>query len=430
MNIKQRIRSSEFIVNTGTLIGGTSIAQVLPLVFAPVISRLFGPEDFSVYGVFIAIYSIAGSVITLRYDAAIMLPDCDKRAKNIVALCLTNAVVLSTLVFVLLLFFKTTVAELLSNPNHTSWLLLVPLAALLLAINNVLITWFNRTKKYKTISTNRIVRNALLTGSNVGLGALKTGHLGLISSQIISDGIASAYYLFIFYRDALLKEVRFRVKDLFIEAREYRNFPKFILPATFVDNLSAQMPILLIATLYSQALSGSYFFAWRILAIPVSIIGAAYAQTFYQKFVSSIHQLKYRDAQIFLKKSWILLASIILIPGIVVILWGVPLFTFLFGQEWSESGSIASVLMIFVLFAFVSSPTSTTYIALGMQKYNLYFSITVLTYRFSALYIGYLLNNFFLGIILLVVFEAMEIILYNAIAWRKLNNLIVSANNQ
>ena len=84
--IFQKLKSSYFIKNTATLIGGTTIAQALPLLFAPVISRLFLPEDFSLYGIFISIYAIAGSAITLKYERAIMLPVDDNEAKEIVTI--------------------------------------------------------------------------------------------------------------------------------------------------------------------------------------------------------------------------------------------------------------------------------------------------------------------------------------------------------
>ena len=151
--------------------------------------------------------------------------------------------------------------------------------------------------------------------------------------------------------------IGFRVKRAEINsvAREYSDFPKFTLPATFIDVFSAQLPILLIASLYSKSLSGSYFFAWRILAIPIAIIGSAYAQTFYQKFVSYVQKQDFHFARLFLRKSWLLLGILITIPAVVLFFWGEPLFVFIFGNEWSESGKISSILILYVMFAFVSS---------------------------------------------------------------------------
>lgn len=425
MNFAKKFSASEFLVNTGTLIGGTGIAQILPLIFAPLISRLFGTDDFSVYGVFVSMYAILGVLFTLRYDLAVMLPVDEKKAKDVVFLCLTNSFILMIFFFITTILLKNPIIQLF-NIEHSSskWIILVPVSAFFLSVNNVLITWHNRNKQYKIIAGNRILRNGLLTGSNIGFGFVGYGFMGLIFSQIISDAVAAVYYVFAFFRNAM--NFRFKVsgRDMLVVAKQYKDFPKFTLPSTFVDTFSAQLPILLIASLYSQTLSGSYFFAYRILAIPIAIIGSAFAQTFYQKFVTSVQQNDFIACLRFLKRSWLLLGTLIIIPAIVLMFWGVPVFSLVFGSEWNESGKIASVLILYIMFAFVSSPTSSTYIALGMQKYNLIFSGSVLIYRFGTLYLGYLLGDFYLGLILLVSFEITEILIYNLIVVIRLKKRI------
>lgn len=415
-----KTKKSEFLSNTATLIGGAGIAQALPLLFAPLISRLFTAADFSVFGVFVAIYSIMGAVISLKYDLAIMLPKEENKAKSIVSLCLFNSILLSMIVLVFLLIFKNFIIGLFGTSSLNNLILLVPFAALFLSINTILIVWYNRNKQYKTIATNKIFRNSSLTASNIALGFAKTSHFGLIVSQIISDGIAAVYYLITYYKKALNSKFTFNFSEIKQIAKEYARFPKFTLPSAFIDAFSAQLPILMIAALFGENLSGGYFFAYRILAIPIALIGAAYSQTFYQKFVSYIQNSDFTNALVFLKKSWLLLSAIIIVPAIVVLFGGEFVFSFVFGQEWTESGKIASLLIVYIMFAFVSSPTSSTYIALNMQKFNLYFSVTVLTYRFLSLYIGYLMSNFYLGLLILVICEVCEIIIYNLVVVKKL----------
>jgi len=428
VKLHANIKSSEFLTNTATLIGGAGIAQALPLIFAPFISRLFNADDFSVYGVFMALYGILGVVITLRYDLAVMLPTEERKARSVVSLCLTNAILLSFLFFGLSIIFRHQISEFFEMDSLTAWLPYVPLAALFLSINTVLITWYNRNKKYKVIAANRISRNGILTGANIGFGLGKMGHIGLIFSQIISDAIAAFYYLFMYLKGRKGEKAFANKSEMRQVASEYKDFPRYTLPATFIDAVSAQIPILLIAALYASQMSGSYFFAYKILAVPIALVGAAYAQTFYQKFVSHIQQKNYQHALQFLKKSWFLLGALILLPSIAIAVWGQPLFVFVFGNEWAESGKIASFLIMYIMFAFVSSPTSSSYIALGMQKYNLIFSTLVLTYRFGALYMGYLLDNFYLGLTMLVAMEMIEIIIYNGVIVMKLKRLRLLQN--
>ncbi len=417
------IQKSEFLQNTILLIGGTTIAQILPFVFSPVISRLFTAEDFSVYGVFISIYAIMASVLNLRYDMAIMLPNETDKAKHLVLLCLLNSFFFTIFFSILIFFAGDYIVDVLNLQQIRKWLFLLPISALFLSVNNTLINWYNRNKAYKTISINRISRNSILTASNIGFGLAKTGNFGLIISQFISDGVATIYYLWMYFYKVMNQKISINIKAIKAVAKEFKDFPLFTLPTTFVDTVSLQIPILLITSFFTSGLSGSYFFAYRILAIPIALVGSAYAQTFFQRFVSFLQSNNTMGARKFLYQSWIILFSLIIVPAIVTILFGQPIFTFIFGAEWSESGKIASILIFYIMFSFISSPTSSTYIALRMQKYSLIFGIVVLTYRFSAYYIGYLFGDFYLALTILIICEIIEIIIYNGIVVFKLKSM-------
>ena len=48
---------SEFAKNVITLISGTAIAQALSLIFSPIISRIYNPEDFGFFAIFMSVVS-------------------------------------------------------------------------------------------------------------------------------------------------------------------------------------------------------------------------------------------------------------------------------------------------------------------------------------------------------------------------------------
>lgn len=419
-NFKETIKNSQFIKNTATLAGGSTIAQILPLVFAPLISRLYTTSDFGVFGIFIAIYSILAAIVSLKFELAIMLPKEDSKAKSIVSLSLFSATIFSLFVFVLFLIFQEFFVNIFEANSLNKLLLFAPVAAFCFSVHTILMNWYNRKRNYKIISFNKILRNTNLTASNIILGFAKTGQFGLVFSQVIADFISATFYFYQYLKKELKYKLNFNFKESLKLVKEYSRFPKYTLPAAFIDTFSAQLPVLLIATLYSQALSGTYFFAYRILAIPIALIGTAFAQTFFQKFVSLVNNSDYSNALSFIKKTWLLLFSIIVFPTIAIIFKGQEIFTLVFGNQWTESGKVASILIIYIMIAFVSTPTSSSYIALGLQKYSLIFSIVVISYRFLTLYLGYMLNNFYLGLILLVVFEAIQIFIFNFIIVLKL----------
>ena len=65
---------------------GTSLAQAIPIIISPILTRIYTPEDFGLLALFLSITNIIGSVANGRYELAIMLPKEDEDAINIAAL--------------------------------------------------------------------------------------------------------------------------------------------------------------------------------------------------------------------------------------------------------------------------------------------------------------------------------------------------------
>ena len=59
-------------------------------------------------------------------------------------------------------------------------------------------------------------------------------------------------------------------------------------------------------------------------------------------------------------------------------LWGEPLFSFVFGKEWSQAGMVAAVLAPRFLAAFVVSPVSRIVLVLGGQRVKLLYDLIAL----------------------------------------------------
>ena len=74
MNKIRNLLKSEFLKNIITLFSGASIAQLIPVIVAPILSRIYLPEQFGLLGVLMALIGIFSVVATFQYESAIMLP--------------------------------------------------------------------------------------------------------------------------------------------------------------------------------------------------------------------------------------------------------------------------------------------------------------------------------------------------------------------
>ncbi|MBK8368994.1 MAG: oligosaccharide flippase family protein [Bacteroidetes bacterium] len=98
--------SSDFSKNTFTLVLGTVIAQAIPFVLHPFLRRLYSAEDFGAMAVYLNLFGVITIVSALRYEAAIVLPKHNNEAANLLSLTFIINLIFTTLVFLVLLFFK------------------------------------------------------------------------------------------------------------------------------------------------------------------------------------------------------------------------------------------------------------------------------------------------------------------------------------
>ena len=76
---------SEFSRNVLTLMTGTTIAQAIPIAISPILTRIYTPEDFGMFALYMSIASILSVVATGWYELAIMLLKKDEDTVNILA---------------------------------------------------------------------------------------------------------------------------------------------------------------------------------------------------------------------------------------------------------------------------------------------------------------------------------------------------------
>ena len=91
--MKLKLSKSEFLNNVSTQMLGTGIAQLLPLLVMPILTRLYSEQEFAIYTTFLAYSAVLIVAAGGRYHIAILLPknqdDAYKvfRLSNIVTFC-------------------------------------------------------------------------------------------------------------------------------------------------------------------------------------------------------------------------------------------------------------------------------------------------------------------------------------------------------
>ncbi|WP_051904435.1 lipopolysaccharide biosynthesis protein [Hippea jasoniae] len=395
---------SEFAKNVLTLMTGTTIAQAIPIAISPILTRLYTPEDFGIFALFVSITSILGSIASGSYEYAIMLPKKDEDAINIVALGIIITTIFSFIIFLVVLFFNNKIVKLLNNKEISLWLYFIPLAVLLTGFYNVLNYWNNRKKYYKDLAKATVIKSIANTITQLSLGFIKVGASGLISGQVISQMFANGkLFKNLIKEKTILKKIN-KNSILFLFKR-YIKFPKYSLPNVLIDSFREQGFNILISSVYNITTLGQYYLAQRMLKLPMSIIGSSISQVFLQKMSVVDKRELFNLSWNFVKKALIISLPIFT----VVYFFAGDLFIIIFGEKWKTAGDIASILSFWICLTFVSSPLSNIFIILEKQHIVLIYAII---YAIVPIVLIFLMQDFiqmlkllsFSMIVILVVF--------------------------
>lgn len=389
------------------------VAQAINLLAVPVLARLYTPVAFADFGVFVALSSIIAVAVTLRYDAVLQLPKADSEAKAVLAACLLLAAC-GGVVLAIASFAVPWGSDLLSDYSRLRpWALPAIAVGSAGACLNALYAQLNRDGHFKTIAVFRVIQ-----ASCVAVGAITLGLLGADPGLLAAQVIAFSLMAMLGWWQLAKLRLRFHRQSMASVMHCYKSAPKFLLPAALVDVLTQQLPMLLIIALFDADLAGQFNMAWRIMALPITLVGAAVGQVFYQRFSRLWPDVT--SARRLVVQTWGSLLALGLIPSLVVVLFGRELFEFVLGPQWNSAGALAGLLAPMLLAMFVSSATSSAYIVLGMEKHSLFFSISFLIYRSASMLAGTYFNSIAVSILCWTACELTAILVYNFILMKKM----------
>jgi len=360
---------SEFTKNVLTLMTGTTIAQAIPIAISPILTRLYSPEDFGVFALFISLATIFGSVANARYELAIMLPKQEESAINIVALGLLINIALFLVLSILIWLFHGPLVRLLNSKEISAWLYFIPVVVFFMGLWNLLTYYNNRKKEYKDIAKATVIKAVITAVVQLVLGFLKQGAVGLISGQMLSQLFANRQLAQNIYRDKRLLAKLSKLKIIAV-AKRYRDFPKFSMPSVFVYSLSQNVTNIIIAHLYSSATLGFFTLVQRVLGMPSSLIGGSIGQVFFQEAT----QEKQRSGKA-IKSFRVTLKRLTLIgfPIFLLLFFTVEdIFAIVFGQKWRVAGSYAQILIPLFFIRFINTPVSSMNIVYERNRDGLY----------------------------------------------------------
>jgi len=353
---------------------GTTLAQVIPILAAPVLSRLYAPAEFGLFAFYTGIAALFSVVGTGRYELAIVLPAEDGDAVQLLGLSLAIAMAVAAVAALVVLAFQGPIVAALRVPALSGWLLLLPVGVLLAAAAQALGYWLNRRRAYRPLAASRILQAGATALLGIALARTGLGAGGLIVAVIAGQALAAGLLALASWQGLRATGARPTRAGMRAQAARYRDFPRINALHALLDNVNASGSVLLLGAYFNPVVVGQYSLVMRVLMAPATLVGGAISQVFYQR-AADTHQrggdLRGLVRSLLSRTVWIAL------PAAAALFFAAPaLFPLVFGPEWADAGRYARLLSPYMLFHFLAAPLAFLPFVLDRQLQSFLLSTT------------------------------------------------------
>jgi len=375
--INKILPKDEFVRNVLTLMTGVSIAQIIPIAITPILTRIYSPEDFGLFSIFIGITSIVSVAATGRYELAINIPKEDKEAFHIFILSiLISCIFCFSLMCGICIFDKFNVS-MQTSLKMGNLIYLLPLSILFTSFYQSLTYWNNRKKNYKRLAINRVLQSNFIGGIQLGLSLIfNLGKYGLVLGDILGRFLSSLLITTSMIRDEKSMFFSCKLKSLFLVAKRFQKFPKYLIIAHGINTSSIQLPVFCLDLFFGNGVVGCFALTIRVLSGPLLLISTPISDVFRQRAAEDyVREGNCYNIYVKTFKKLLLISTIIFFP----FYFAAPLFFGLvFGEEWSVAGEYAQLMTPMLALGFVTTPLSLMFLLAERQRLDLIFQIFLL----------------------------------------------------
>ena len=391
----RKLLNNRILKNVTLLVSGTAIAQIILMLFQLVLRRLYTPEVFGAFSVYMSIVGILVILSTMRYELAVVLPKEDRKASGLVAGGILISLSINILVLIVTIIFKTYIIKWLDFPEEYGyWLYFVPLSTFLFSTYQFFNYWLTRNSAFKAISINKVSRRLSEGIVQTIFGAIKSAS-GLFTGDIVGNAanITAGFY------QAKRKGFTFRnlsFRKILASLRRYSSFPKYQTIPAVLNTASMLLPIFFINKFYSSETAGYLDLSRQMLIVPISFITASLSQVLLKELSDRVKNNAKLTPSIL--KTAMYLCIGILPFMIVIMIWGESLFSFFFSETWRVSGNYSAILAPAFAVQFIVSPLSISFTVLEKLKVLAAWQICYFGAVLALLSLSYLPITHFLAI--------------------------------
>tara|TARA_B100000902_G_C27220853_1_gene869597 strand:- start:363 stop:1367 length:1005 start_codon:yes stop_codon:yes gene_type:complete len=318
------------------------------------------------------------------------------------------SLIFSSLVFSILNIFNDLILDFTKSIFLHKYYFIIPISIFLISINQSIVCFFNRNKDYNWIATQNILKSGSNFPSALFFG-IQNINFGLIIGHLISLVAVSLWNI-----KNLAKKFNYSIinqKSMKKNFSKYIDFLKFSTISNLFNSCANIGMTTLVIIFFGPKIAGLYFFAEKLIAIPISFITSSVSQVYFEKASKLFHSDKIAllnlTNQIQKNILYILFPLLLLCS-----LFGRDLFS-IFGNQWGEAGTILKYFCVYILMKNIYSPISHIGDILNKQKILLMFNISLFSFQLASFYFLKEYNDIKIALLTASIFGAIHYFMLN-----------------
>lgn len=326
-----------FRSNALAMLAGTVLAQALPLLVAPLLTRVFSPEAFGLQTLFMGLAASLAVLATWRMDLAVVLPESEEEAGTLVGFVLGVTLAVALLVALVLPW----IGEISGRTVPGQWVWMLPAMVVATALAQLCLGLASRQRDFKRVAAANVGNQAVYAAVAAGIGFSSGWTLGLVVAKLVGQGVAAISLASRQFATLLAAPRRLGGGAVRAALRKYRQFMVFNTPYSIVGSVARDAPVYLFSFLAAVESAGFFGLARTVLLAPTLLTSNALSQVFFREAVAlkgtpRLEQLTLALLRFGLQAAAPLFAF--------CAIWGDAVFATLFGAGWRTAGVFAMLM--------------------------------------------------------------------------------------
>lgn len=409
LTIIDKIRYSPYLKSLLVLTSGTFISQIVPIIFYPIVARIFSTEQFGSASIFVQITTILSVLCSGSYQYAIFVVRKKKEALNLLSFVIAISLFFLLAIGVVFFICRDGISKLLNEPLFHYLFFSPIIGAFAIIIYQSYNEWSVRQKQYGQLSTNKVINSFSVSISELLIGWINNGVAGngLIVGELIGRCISALSCIFsiIIKQSHLLKFIH--IKSFFHIAFKYSSFPKYIMTGKLINTIACSIPFFYLAMVYTKEQVGLFSMANSIIVIPSTVITLAVSDVFRQR--ANDDYAKTRSCRRILIKTIIPISLISACGFLLLFIIAPSIFSFVLGDKWYQAGIYARYLIPMMATSFVSEVAKPILIIADKKNFDFLWQVLFLLSMLITIVIDYHCNDIY---IYLIVLSAVKSVLF------------------